>query len=435
MLRTSLSLDIDSFNFMVSSSASSASVNSELWDSLIRMGPDGKDVPWLTQSYSIQTHADNPSVPLGHTRFTFQIIQSASWTDGLPISAEDVAFAMNYYRNAPGNPYGVDFPEILACYVPTPYSVVMEFNSESYWNLHNIAYKPNIPKHVFENIGLNGWNTWNPNPPSSEMVTSGPFHISAHVSGEFVELTRNPNYFGFEYTPSPTPTPTGLCTIVFDYSHGQLNQQFFGTIDQMLMDNLNAMGFAVIRAKGGINSTIVNNAAGFIAGSVYNTGYTGSDLDAIGASYISSHKFMWIGYDSDYGGATYINDNMTAILESAGSYVYGEPLSVEDATLNAGVAYRVLTASVSENPLFARILANITHVLMHGPTCLYGSVDAMEGNNAVALESVNITNVYPLLYYGENATIVNVDLQEGYTHSDGHVGSFVITSIELFAGA
>ncbi len=429
VLRTSLSYDIDSFNFMVSSSAASNQVNNELWDSLIRLGPDGIDVPWLAQSFSVQTHADNPAVSEGHTRFVFQIVQNATWTDGLPFTAEDVAFAMNYYRDSPGNPYGVDLTEMVAAYAPTPYSVVIEFNSESYWNLHSIAYKNIIPMHVFEDTGLSAWNSWNPNPPT---VTSGPFYVSDRLSNEFIELTRNPDYFGFVSTPLPPQISLG--TIVFDYSHGQLSQQIFGTIDQMLMDNLTAMGFTVVRAMGGINSSILSNAAGFVAGSVYYDGYSESELDAISTWYNSGHKFMWIGYDSDFAGYTYINDNMTAILEAAGSHVYGEPLSVEDASLNAAAAYRPLTATVSDNPLVAPIVANVGHVLMHGPTCLYGSLGASEGVNAVALESVNITNVYPLLYYGENATIVNGDLLEGYTHSDGQVGAFVAATIELFAG-
>lgn len=431
-LRIGQPLDIDTFNFMTSTSAYSPSVNNELWDSLMRLGPDGKDVLWLAQSLSIQTHADNPAVTDGHTQFLFQLVQNAVWTDGSPLTAEDVAFTMNYYRDSPTNPYGVDLSDMVAAYAPTPYSVAMEFNSESYWYLHSIAYKPIIPKHVFENIGVNGWNSWSPTPPNSPMVTSGPFNVSDCVSGEFIELTRNPDYFGFSSTPLPPPISLG--TIVFDYSHGQLNQQIFGTIDQMLMDNLTAMGFTVVRAMGGINSTILSDAAGFVAGSVYYDGYSESELYAIDTWYNSGHKFMWIGYDSDYAGS-YINDNMTAILERAGSHVYGEPLEVEDATLNAAGAFRPLTATVSDNPLVAPIVANVGHVLMHGPTCLYGSVNASERVTTVALESANITNVYPLLYYGENATLINYDSLDGYAHSAGQVEAFVAATIELFAGA
>ncbi len=204
-------LDLDTFNFMVSSSAYTMNVLGEMYDSLIGTDHLGKDIFWLAESYTAETHADNPAVPEGHTRFTFNMIQNATWTDGTPITAEDVAFTLNYYRDAPGNPYGVDLSEMTAAYAPTDYTVVVEFSTESYWHLHTIGYKTIIPKHVFQEVGLDGWNTWNPNPPAEEMVTSGPFNVSAYVAGEFVELTYNPNYFyGLDRSAyqQTTTTPT-----------------------------------------------------------------------------------------------------------------------------------------------------------------------------------------------------------------------------------
>ncbi|MHA1929982.1 MAG: hypothetical protein ACTSV2_15525, partial [Candidatus Thorarchaeota archaeon] len=70
------------------------------------------------------------------------------------------------------------------------------------------AYEPIIPQHVFEVIGAENWTLWNPNPPTTPMVTSGPFNVSDRVAGEFVELTRNPNYFySGSYQAPVTTTP------------------------------------------------------------------------------------------------------------------------------------------------------------------------------------------------------------------------------------
>jgi len=204
--RTALPVDVDTFNFMVSGSAYAQQVNMEMWDSLMRLGPNGNDVLWLAESYIAETHDDNPSVTDGHTRFTFDLVQNATWSDGLPLTAEDVAYTLNYYRDSPGNPYGADLTEMTAAYNPTTYSVIVEFSTESFWHLHTICYKPIIPKHVFLSIGLAGWNTWNPNPPSSPMVTSGPYNVSSYSSGDFIELSRNPNYFkGIDISVYETP--------------------------------------------------------------------------------------------------------------------------------------------------------------------------------------------------------------------------------------
>jgi peptide/nickel transport system substrate-binding protein len=207
--RWSNSLDIDTFNFMASTSAYAQNVNNMLWDSLIVVGPDGLDVNWLAESYYAETHADNPAVPAGHTRFTFNMVQNATWTDGTQLTAEDVAFTLNFFKEAPGNQYGSDLTDMTAAYATTTYQVIVEFATESFWHLHTVGYKPILPKHVFQEIGAANWNLWNPDPPTTPMVTSGPFNVSEYVAGEFVELTYNPNYF---FGPDRSGTGTGTET-------------------------------------------------------------------------------------------------------------------------------------------------------------------------------------------------------------------------------
>jgi ABC-type transport system substrate-binding protein len=206
--------DIATFNIMAASSAYTFNVLGMMYDSLFNIGPDGEDMFWFAESWISETHADNPEVPDGHTQFTFNLIQNATWSDGTPLTAEDVAFSLNYLRDAPGNRMGPELAEVSAAYAPTTYTLVVEFNTESYWHLHRIAYKPILPKHIFEVIGVDNWNTWQPTPPAGEMVTSGPFNVSLYVEGEFIELIRNDNYFhraerpGTSTTTSaPTNTP------------------------------------------------------------------------------------------------------------------------------------------------------------------------------------------------------------------------------------
>ena len=59
-------------------------------DSLIKLGPDMKPVPWLAESWSISE---------GSTEFTFTIVDGAVWHDGTPLTAQDVAFSIEYYRD------------------------------------------------------------------------------------------------------------------------------------------------------------------------------------------------------------------------------------------------------------------------------------------------------------------------------------------------
>jgi ABC-type transport system substrate-binding protein len=208
-LRWSNSLDIDTFNFMSTSSGYSWNILGMLWDGLMTTDSEGNDVMWLAESYLIETNEDNPAIPAGFTRVTFDMIQNATWSDGEPLTAADAAFSLNYFRDAPGNPYSPDLTDMVAAYANTPYSLIVEFDTESFWHLHSVGYKPIIPKHIFEDIGAENWNQWNPIPPTDDIVCSGPFQVSEYVPGEFTELTYNPNYFyGLDRTTGPTTTTT-----------------------------------------------------------------------------------------------------------------------------------------------------------------------------------------------------------------------------------
>ena len=209
-LRWSVPADVDSFNLMVGSSFCAEKVFLEMYDSLIIGSPEGADIGWLAQSFSAETHQDNPDVPAGRTRFTSDLIHNASWTDGSPLTAEDVAFTLNYYRESPGNRYGAGLEDLVAAYSPSTYRVIVEFSTESYWHLYSIGYKPIIPKHVFIEIGLGGWEDWSPSPPGEPMVTSGPFNVSVYSRNNFVELAHNPEYFYHadgSVTTNDTPNP------------------------------------------------------------------------------------------------------------------------------------------------------------------------------------------------------------------------------------
>jgi len=59
-------------------------------DSLIKLGPDMVPVPWLAEKWTISEDS---------TQFTFSIVDDATWHDGTPLGAEDVAFSIEYYRD------------------------------------------------------------------------------------------------------------------------------------------------------------------------------------------------------------------------------------------------------------------------------------------------------------------------------------------------
>jgi ABC-type transport system substrate-binding protein len=199
----------DSFNIFVTNSGYSATILSNLYSSLYKHGPDLTPWPDLAESMLVETHADNIAVPSGHTRYTIDIVQNATWSDTTPLTADDVTFTFTYaYESgAYGNPAAADLGDLVAAYSPTPYRAVLEFSAESYWQFSSFAYDYIIPKHIFndvDGIGYSGWNTWNPVFSSDPQVTSGPYLFDDYDAGDWYRITKNPLYYYLPQNPSPT---------------------------------------------------------------------------------------------------------------------------------------------------------------------------------------------------------------------------------------
>ncbi len=244
------------------------------------------------------------------------------------------------------------------------------------------------------------------------------------------------------FLPGPAPVQAAVVsdngwTIVFDYSHGQYSS-YVELMDEWLEGNLSDLGFTVIWAVGGLNDSILADADALILGAIYgDNGFTADEVTAVGDWFNAGDRFLWVGGDSDYDG-TMVTNNMTLILEEVGSHVYHEPTAIEDPISNAGGSgYRAVANTTSDDAFVADIVEGVDAVLMHGPTMLYGSDSATPGENVdpVALETESIANVYPLLYYGDSATITDGDVTYPYAHDDGDIDGFVAVTLEVAAGA
>lgn len=189
-LRWSLPQDISTSNVLTCTNVYDSYIFEALYDSLLKVDPNGFFIPWLAESHYVENHWDNPNVPDGHTRITFNIVQNATWSDGLPLTAQDVAFTFNYIfdHNLPAAEYYGN--DLFAAYAPTDYQFVIEFLGESYWFLDSIGSVPIIPKHQFAYQ-----DPYTLNLDYSDLITSGPFLYDDRVYGEYFHLVYNPTYF------------------------------------------------------------------------------------------------------------------------------------------------------------------------------------------------------------------------------------------------
>jgi peptide/nickel transport system substrate-binding protein len=127
--------------------------------------------------------------------FTYTIRDDIVWSDGTPLTAEDVAFTLNLYKlNHAYLPQG--YLTLIDGEVEAVDATHVTFRSKVPTGLYTgefpYMYDYILPKHVFEQFDK---------PKQFEnvpQVASGPFMITEYEVGEFVKMERNPEWTGPE---------------------------------------------------------------------------------------------------------------------------------------------------------------------------------------------------------------------------------------------
>jgi len=135
--------------------------------------------------------ADDAYVSEDGTTWTFRIKDGLKWHDGQPLTAEDVAWTYNLYKDTPEYPY-------LNGYYTTYFdSIVSNDNNEVTLTLteaipnieSQLVYLYILPKHIWENVDKIEYE-------NTDMIGSGSFKMAEYAQNEFVRLTANKDYFG-----------------------------------------------------------------------------------------------------------------------------------------------------------------------------------------------------------------------------------------------
>ncbi len=224
LIPVAIAQEPDSFNLFVADKAQSWSILDNLYSSLFAMDPNQHPVMDLARGFEVETHEDDPGVLEGHVMYTLDIVRNATWSDGIPLTAEDVAFTFTYLLETMslGNPAGYRLTNLESAVALDTYKVRLDFNTESYWHFNSFAFTKIVPKHIFndvDGIGYQGWNLWNPVFDSDEpLVTCGPYVFDDYEAGAFYRIARNPLY---HYYPRVSPgSESGLMTPHLEFDAG-----------------------------------------------------------------------------------------------------------------------------------------------------------------------------------------------------------------------
>lgn len=142
--------------------------------------------------HSITTSVD---VSEDNTEFTYHLRPDMKWSDGEPFTANDVAWTLNYYKENNVSNYSSDLALMEKAEAIDDTTVVITSTKPTslYSGETVFLYEYILPEHIWSKFPDYKSARQEKNVPS---VGSGPFIISEYERSDFVELQRNPNYWG-----------------------------------------------------------------------------------------------------------------------------------------------------------------------------------------------------------------------------------------------
>ena len=182
------------FNPFTSKDSTSSSMSAMMFDGLFSTSPkDGKIVPRLAKSYETK----DGMTYLVHMR------HGINWSDGEPITADDVVFTWNKIILAGlGNTSTRDMVMIDGK-LPKVYKVddytVKFVISKPFSPFVRILATQIAPKHIFEPVVKQGAKEfdsfYSTNTAPELFVTSGPYRLKEYLAAQRVVFERNPQYY------------------------------------------------------------------------------------------------------------------------------------------------------------------------------------------------------------------------------------------------
>jgi len=178
-----ISSDIESLNPLFSESASAQEITHLLLLGLADLDENSNFTPELATSWEYSPDK---------LKLTYRLRKDVRWSDGVPITAEDVKFTYDLLMdNDVASPRQGVTEFIKEVRVEDPHTVTFEFK-EAYPNQLFDTAGEILPKHILESVERATLRThdFGRNP-----ISSGPFKLSKWVSQQYLELVPNDTYF------------------------------------------------------------------------------------------------------------------------------------------------------------------------------------------------------------------------------------------------
>jgi peptide/nickel transport system substrate-binding protein len=183
--------DPDSLNPYLSTYADVEDVMKMTFPQLMHEQPDYAKGPPDFTPYAAErweTSADGQTL-------TFFLRKDMTWSDGMPVSADDVKFSWETAKNADVAWTGGSIKDFIDdVKVVDPKTVALHYTAVYPYQLMDANDGFIVPKHVFGKIPYKDWRTkasWT----AEAGVTAGPYRVTEYTAQERVVLEANPKYY------------------------------------------------------------------------------------------------------------------------------------------------------------------------------------------------------------------------------------------------
>ena len=182
-----------------------------VFDTPISVNSSGDYVPELASEWSASDDG---------LTWTMTIIEGATFHDGEPLTAEDVAYSLQLYKDTEDFPFLPSYASSFETIEATDATTVTLTTAAPLGNFEaNMAFIYVLPKHIWE-AEADAVEFEN-----AEMIGSGAFKLVEAVQNESVELATNTDYWG------TTPNVDGVIFQKFDNADARITALTTGDID------------------------------------------------------------------------------------------------------------------------------------------------------------------------------------------------------------
>jgi peptide/nickel transport system substrate-binding protein len=188
--------DIDNYNPLIGDSTTDFWINDLMYPSLMSMNAAGTKVPAVATSWGYTSP----------TQGFFDIRTGMKWSDGVPLTAADVAWELNaIIKYQPAGIITGFIGNLKSATATSPTHVELTLSHPDSTLIPEIGFwMPIVPMHIWDKVGNIGKYV-----PNKNWVSAGPYKLVSAVPGQAYTLDRVTPY---PFAPGGTPT---MAKVVF----------------------------------------------------------------------------------------------------------------------------------------------------------------------------------------------------------------------------